>query len=238
MIKGGGKTRRDSQQSPGVIRAGPKRARGEEGARARHAEELLLMAAHDLRNPLAAIKMRAQLIEHRSRRGEELSALELATVFQQISVAADYAFELVDDLLSIERLPGPRRVEGRESEVDIEAIIAEALARHEESLETAHCKVTLTRDTRLRRPSGAWDRGYLLTVFSNLLRNVVRHAPGAPIHIALVPRGDRLGIVFSTADRVSRRKRDCHRQARSAPLATVAIATGLACGSSAGPSRN
>jgi hypothetical protein len=58
------------------------------------------MAAHDLRNPLAAIKMQAQRMERRSGQGVALSPLDLATVFRQISACADYAFELIDELLS------------------------------------------------------------------------------------------------------------------------------------------
>jgi len=71
------------------------------------ARELMPMAAHDLRSPLAAIKMNATALERRWRTGERPSGAEWAAIVSRISRAADSACALVDDLLAIERLDYP-----------------------------------------------------------------------------------------------------------------------------------
>src|SRR5688572_31740262 len=83
-----------------VVRAGARRAsrRLDAGADDR-ARELMSMAAHDLRSPLAAIKMNAYVLERRWQTGEQLTGAEWAAVVSRISRAVDSACCLVDDLL-------------------------------------------------------------------------------------------------------------------------------------------
>ena len=156
----------------------------------------MLIAAHDLRTPLAVIKLHVERGLHRRRAGDEPSGAEWAASMSRISRVADGAFGLIDDLLAVGRLHAddPTR---SPSPSDVDGLVQEAIALQSELLDRARCKVTVLRDKNLSEARGPWDRSHLLRVFSNLLRNVARHAPGAPVNITLARRGNRLGIVFA-----------------------------------------
>jgi signal transduction histidine kinase len=81
--------------------------------------------------------------------------------------------------------------------VDVESVIQDAIGHQRDALAAARCTVSVHRSRGLDHARGCWDRGYLLRILWNLLRNTARHAPGAPIHITLARRGDRLAIVFA-----------------------------------------
>jgi signal transduction histidine kinase len=161
-----------------------------------HARELMSMAAHDLRSPLATIKMNAKVLERRWQSGKQPSDAEWAAVVSRISRAVDSACSLVDDLLAVERLDYPFKPAATHPPVDVETLIREAIV-HQQNLHGAQGDVAVFVHKRLERARGQWDRVYLLRMLSNLLANAFKHAPGAPIHITLTRRGDRLGIVFA-----------------------------------------
>ena len=165
-----------------------------------HARELILIASHDIRSPLAAIRMNAEGIERRWQKGEPISGAECVLTLARIRKATDNAFALINDLLSLERLcHRDEKQAPQESSipiVDVTAVIGDAIALQCEALERAGCDVTVQREAGLIW-QGSWDRGYLLTIFSNLLQNASRHAPRAPVQITLCRRRGRLGIRFA-----------------------------------------
>jgi two-component system, OmpR family, sensor kinase len=154
------------------------------------------MAAHDLRSPLATIKMSASMLDRRWRTGKQPTEAEWTAIVARICRAADSACSLVDDVLAIERLDYPFNPPVTYPPVDVEKLIHEAIV-HQRDVGGARSDVTVFVHKRLERACGRWDRVYLLRVLSNLLANAFKHAPGAPIHITLRRRGDRLGIVFA-----------------------------------------
>jgi signal transduction histidine kinase len=161
------------------------------------ARELMTMAAHDLRSPLASIKFRAHHIVERWRAGERPASDEWGAVVVGICRAADDAFSMIDDLLAIERLARRDPRAPAPPIVDVGAIIEKAIECERLALERARCKVMVVRQKGLTSVRGPWDRVYLLRIFGNLLRNAANHAPGAPIVVTLARRGDRLGIIFA-----------------------------------------
>lgn len=180
-----------------IARAGPRRAPRTEGSSERRARELVITASHDLRSPLVVIKLQLQRIERRRQSGAVLSETEWSQATARIERATDYAFELIDDLLSVEGFHPPEPETTSSAGIDIEEIVTSAISLQSESLEKARCEVSVSRRRGFHGARGRWDRGHLLRIFSNLLRNVCRHAPGAPIRVILGRLRDRLRIVFA-----------------------------------------
>jgi signal transduction histidine kinase len=180
-----------------VERTGGRRAPRRAFSGKTRARELMLMAAHDLRGPLTAIKIHADRVNGRWHAGDEPAGAEWSAAIFRICRAADDAFRLIDDLLSFASRQGTESLSDTPP-TEVERLLEEAIALHRDELEQSGCKVTLFRDKSLpQRACGPWDRGFLLKVFSNLLRNVVRHAPRAPVRILLARRRRRLRIVFA-----------------------------------------
>ena len=164
------------------------------------AREMLLCASHDLRSPFAAIRLSAEGLERRWRNGEPISGTEWASAMIRIRKAADGALRLMEDLLSVERLRerDVPRVSKRTPAalVDVTEVISDAISLQREHLDRAGCEVRVRSGEGLTA-RGQWERGSLLRIFSNLLQNSSRYAPGAPIDITLFRRETRLGIRFA-----------------------------------------
>lgn len=179
---------------------GPKRApsRGSKPKNDRRARELIWIASHDLRAPLAAIKMHAGAFTRRTGPVSLLTERDCREAMARIERAADRALEMIDEVLTIEQLSeSPAANMPALDNVDIEETIAEAIFLNRDLLKQARCGVVVTRSEGEGRMRGPWNRSCLVRMFSNLLQNVSKHAPESPILIHLQRSGDRLRIRFA-----------------------------------------
>jgi signal transduction histidine kinase len=188
--------------SPRSGPVGPKRApsRASKVGDDRRARELLWIASHDLRAPLAAIKLHAGAFTRRanSTTGPALTERDWLEAMARIERAADRALEMIDEVLTIEQLSeSPAANLPVLETVDVEETIGEAIFINRDVLKQARCGVVVTRAEGEGRMRGAWNRSCLLRLFSNLLQNVSKHAPESPILIHLERRGDNLRLRFA-----------------------------------------
>jgi signal transduction histidine kinase len=157
----------------------------------RRARELLWMAAHDLSAPLAAIRM----IAHPRTAAEDDEASRRA--LSRIDRIAENAQRMIDDVLAIERLGAHPRAAEPEALLDAEKVLADVVVSNGPALERAACTIFVKRTDDLDRVVGRWSRAALERLFGNLIQNVVRHAPGAPIEISFARRNGLLQIHFT-----------------------------------------
>lgn len=179
---------------------GPKRApsRASKPREDRRARELIWIASHDLRAPLAAIKLHAGAFTRRATTGPALTERDWLEAMARIERAADRALEMIDEVLTIEQLSeSPAANMPVLETVDVEETIGEAIFLNRDLLKQARCGVVVTRAEGEGRMRGAWNRSCLLRLFSNLLQNVSKHAPESPILIHLERRGDNLRLRFA-----------------------------------------
>lgn len=161
-------------------------AEANEAIRAR--DEFLLVASHELRNPLAALQLSIQGLRQTAcgnSPGRQARALDLAER-QTARLAA-----LLDELLSVSRIEAgglllaPEQVEVREVVDTTARALTSALAR-------AGCEL------RVHAPDqpveGRWDPLRLGQVLTNLLRNAIKFGAGKPIDVTISPERERVRL--------------------------------------------
>lgn len=123
-------------------------------------------AAHELRNPMAALKVQAQVAARTGATAQRDRAIA------QVLVGVDRATRLVEQLLTLARVD-PDMANGAFAAVSLHELAAGCL--HEVESRAAHSGVTLHNGV----PSDVWvqgDAGVLAIALHNLLDNALRYA--------------------------------------------------------------
>lgn len=140
----------------------------------RHLNEVknrfLGMAAHDLRSPIASIRMVADVLESPD---AGLSEDEAKSFIRDISKQADEMLGLLDELLDVSRIEAGSLDICPES-IDTAAHVAEAVRRHNLLATPKGTRVTLVCDHGLRAFA---DAARLRQVLDNLISNAVKYSP-------------------------------------------------------------
>jgi PAS domain S-box-containing protein len=141
-------------------------------AAVRQRNGFLAIVSHDLKNPLATVKGRAQLLQRRLR-GRPDRAADLAAL-ASVEEQADAMRRLLDQLVDLSRVQGGHELPLRRTAVDLTALVAQCVE---------HCRATTDRhDFVVQDPAGGplvgqWDRDRLAQVVGNLLGNAVKYSP-------------------------------------------------------------
>jgi two-component system, OmpR family, sensor kinase len=154
-----------------------------ESARQTTAEELIAVLAHDLRNHLAVLRGRLDLLKRQAQRAGQDEYLRAADAGL---VAADRLGKLVADLLDTERL-ARGLFSLRPEAVNLVALAQEGL----NAVDTQGVEIVLEPSEELWVSA---DPNRLRQCLDNLLANAVRHSPtGGKVTISLA-RDDRGGV--------------------------------------------
>jgi signal transduction histidine kinase len=157
-------------------------------------EEVLLTAAHDLRNPLTSIKGTAQLIRRRLERAAP-NLDEARRGLTQIDEQATRMMVLLAELLDASRLR-LGRFDVTRAPTDFRALLERLVARCEPSV---GARVHVRATAACARP-GQWDAARLESVLENLISNAVKFSPpDSPIEIAV--DGTAEGLTVAVRDR-------------------------------------
>ena len=151
-----------------------------------HERSFLDSAAHQLRTPLAAVKLQTQLI------AGETDPEERDLLTRRLAESVDRAAAMTDSLLTLARLEArSRAAEGPRSDLRAETVAAIA----DLAPLAARREVELSFEGPDQAPSG--DPVLLRLIASNLIENAVNHAPAGTtveVHLSHGPSGVRLGI--------------------------------------------
>jgi len=141
-------------------------------------ERLTAFVVHDLKNPVNAMDLYAQLLL----RDRELGTRARESA-QRIRDEARSLLRLLLNLLDISKSEEGRLVPDR-AEVDLEALVTEIVTVHHVAAQAAG--VALRHSVEV--PSIAADVDLLRRVIENLLENALRHAPeGSEVQITVTP---------------------------------------------------
>lgn len=154
-------------------------------------DEFLSIASHELKTPLAALKLQLQILERRLRPGSHIVMTpekigeKLAPALRQVE-ALNY---LTENLLDVSRIRSGRFALTPER-VSLSGIVRMVLEDFDDQLRAAGLKVKQEGEDVI----GEWDRARLQQVLVNLLSNCMKYAPNAMVTISSA-RTDRHGVL-------------------------------------------
>lgn len=152
----------------------------------REKDEFLAAVAHDLKNPLTAVRGFAQLLRRRLR-GHTLDAWADDTLATIESIAIKTS-AMVDDLLDVARVKLGAGLRLRCAPVDLVALVQRVAGRQLLS-DRHHLRIEATATTLV----GQWDETRLERVVDNLVSNAVKYSPAGgdvTIRLAEDPPGE------------------------------------------------
>jgi signal transduction histidine kinase len=155
-------------------------------------DEVLSIASHDLKSPVAAIKGRAQLAQSKVGTGQA-SPEYLKTALDSIARQADRLVDLLDLLLDFSRFEAGR-LELRPALFDLVPLVA--IVVDDARFTAAGHRLVLEAPPRLM---GTWDERRVEQVVRNLVTNAVKYSPdGGTITINV--EAEREGAVVRVQD--------------------------------------
>lgn len=163
-------------------------------------EEFLTALAHDLKNPLTAVRGQTQLLQRRLRRGEAPDADRLGAALAGIDTAAARMNRLLDELGDITRLRAGHEIELRREQTDL-VDLARRTAEEHDRIADRHAIRLETPEAEL---TGFWDGPRLERVLTNLLGNAIKYSPAGgkiTVRVAREVSGGDEAAVFSVEDR-------------------------------------
>jgi signal transduction histidine kinase len=152
-------------------------ARSEAERAVRVRDDFLLLAAHELRTPITALKLAIQALS----RSENVPRRYFGTIERQI-VRLNL---LVDQILDVSRVGGCELPLAR-SEVDLSDVARNAVARLEGPLRASGSRLAIDAPEAV---IGDWDPARLEQVVTNLVANAIKFGAGAPIEVIVRAQG-------------------------------------------------
>jgi signal transduction histidine kinase len=160
----------------------------------------LAAASHDLKNPLAVLKSRAQLLHRRLRMAG--TPPDLPTILrglEGIDETAGRLTDMINELLDVTRIQMGRPLDLDLQPVDLVALAREVAAELQESTDRHQIRVEAEDES----VQGEWDRPRLTRVLANLVSNAIKYSPdGGPITLRLAREraGDATWATLSVQD--------------------------------------
>ena len=145
-------------------------------------QEFVSTVAHDLKNPVTAMRGQAQLLRRRINRGETIDIERLEAGLEMIDGSALQMTTLLDELADVTRLRAGEEIELQREATDLVALIARAVTTYARTTE----RHDLRFETTLDRLVGDFDGPRLERVLGNLLGNAIKYSPrGGSITVRL-----------------------------------------------------
>ena len=139
-------------------------------------------AAHDLKNPLTAIKAQSQLLRRRLEQGAAIDRDQFVRGMSAIDASTSAMERLIDAMVDAARLRAGHHLTLQRQPTDLVALVTQVVDAARETT-AAH---TISLETTVPALVGEWDARRLERVLSNLLSNAIKYSPqGGPISVRI-----------------------------------------------------
>jgi signal transduction histidine kinase len=137
---------------------------------------------HDLRNPLTALVLRAEMARGYPGRRSGMVSGEVERGLSELESLAHQMTRLLDDMLARFRPSGDDLAARGVTGTDLTVVLARAAKQVEQALEQPRILLQLPS----RPIAGPWDAGKLGRVFVNILENALKYSPdGEAVAVAV-----------------------------------------------------
>jgi signal transduction histidine kinase len=165
-----------------------RRARAEAEQAVQIRDQFLASIAHDLKNPLTAIKGYAQLLGRQAARSNGPGGDRLVQGLGKIDQMVARTIGQIDELLDVARLRASQSLELNTVPTDLVALVRSVVEQYQQAATGHRIRVETTADEIL----GVWDANRLERVLANLLANAIKYSePGSDVEVlvGLDPEG-------------------------------------------------
>jgi len=144
-------------------------------------EQFIAIAFHELKTPLTALRLYIDGMLHKQVNDPE----KLAHLFRNIQEQSIYLENLINSLLDITTVLKNGNLPSaiQPQKMDLAKLVQDIAERFSQDFHAANCTVTLKIDKPV---IGWWDPIRIDQVINNLISNVIKHAPCAPVTISVV----------------------------------------------------
>ena len=161
----------------------------------RERDDFLSMASHELRSPLAALKLHVQTIREELKSGDlERATARLPERLDRVQKQADRVEELISRLMNVSVIAAGQ-IRLMPEETDLSTLASAVIAELSEASQQANCEISLRK---LAPVVGRWSPGHIEEVIRNLLHNALKFGRGKPIEVEV--GGDRARAWVSVTD--------------------------------------
>lgn len=168
-----------------LLRSRAAEQRLSEAVRAR--DEFLATAAHDLRSPLAALKIRLEMLQRSlGSAGDSVPTATVQAPLDTVKQQADQLEALLENLLDVSALDAGNSRYSFEH-CDLASLVAEQVQRFQPQASAAESPIAIVATAPA---SGWWDRLSIQQILGNLLSNAIKYGAGRPIEVSLESTDD------------------------------------------------
>lgn len=150
-------------------------------------DEFLSSVSHDLKNPIAAIKGRAQMLRRRAAMLPGEQGERLVQGLEHIDATGTRMTRIINDLVDVARLRMGQPLELDSTPVDLLQLVRQAIREQQSGNGSGRIEVCSPLETL----EGNWDASRLERVLINLLSNAVKYSPEGGEIIVDVRREER-----------------------------------------------
>jgi signal transduction histidine kinase len=147
-------------------------------------DEFLGSVAHDLKNPLGAIKAFAQLLQRQVVRAKIPESENLMQGLGRIDAMVTRTVAQLDELLDVARLQGDQPLQLDVRETDIVGMARRVTGEYQQTTSLHQIRV----DSELPALIGLWDSSRLERVLGNLLSNAIKYSPNGGEIVVTIER--------------------------------------------------